>query len=407
MANLAAALGNTKTRTMLLIMGSIFILGLIIALSNLKGATIEESKKSRGPSVPDSIKPTPGGATSKRYQELQEKDNKQRAEAARKKNDSSIATIIGGQNTDSSSVDDQLLGAFTSKPKESSDSELDKLLELQRQQAAEDERFRRQQDEERRAERLARLAEEQQRNIDSIVAAMDGQAKAALKAWATFTPQTYIEGSPSEDTSAGVGAGATDGTSTEETTPPLIKAGEVIFAVLDTGVNTDEPSPVLARVVHGKFKGAKLIGSVSKSDNQFAEKVILNFNSMNSPQYEKSISVSMVAIDPDTARTAIASDVDHHYLLRYGSLFASSFMEGFGQAISEQGTVSQQSGSGDSSSTTTTKPKLTGKEQFFSALGNVGSKWAEVVGENYDRPITISVDAGTGIGLLVLQDITV
>ena len=42
--------------------------------------------------------------------------------------------------------------------------------------------------------------------------------------------------------------------------------------------------------------------------------------------------IDAFAIDLATARTALASDVDHHALERWGSLLAASFLEGYGNA---------------------------------------------------------------------------
>ena len=59
---------------------------------------------------------------------------------------------------------------------------------------------------------------------------------------------------------------------------------------------------------------------------------MLNFSLLSIPQIINSVSISAVAIDPYTAHTALSGDVNNHYLLRYGSLFASSFLQGYAQA---------------------------------------------------------------------------
>ncbi len=75
--------------------------------------------------------------------------------------------------------------------------------------------------------------------------------------------QDYEQGvaPPSSPTmaSAGGGTGGTD----NNNLPPMIKAGTIMFAVLDTAVNSDEPGPILATMVSGKYKGAKLIGRLT------------------------------------------------------------------------------------------------------------------------------------------------
>ncbi|HRE31778.1 MAG TPA: TrbI/VirB10 family protein, partial [Candidatus Berkiella sp.] len=103
----------------------------------------------------------------------------------------------------------------------------------------------------------------------------------------------------------------------------------------------------------------------------------------------------------DTARTALASDVDHHYLLRYGSLFASAFVSGYGKAITNQGTTTTSPLTG---TTTTTTPPLDNQEKFYAALGEVGTAWAQQVKPIFNTPYTVTVDQGTGLGLLFLSD---
>jgi intracellular multiplication protein IcmE len=55
---------------------------------------------------------------------------------------------------------------------------------------------------------------------------------------------------------------STTTTVTTITGAPLIKAGTIIFGVLDTAVNSDYPdTPVLVTIVDGPYKGAKLLVS--------------------------------------------------------------------------------------------------------------------------------------------------
>ena len=57
------------------------------------------------------------------------------------------------------------------------------------------------------------------------------------------------------------------------------------------------------------------------------EKISFAFGTANIPAFPTSVSLNSYAIDPQTARTAVG-EVNHHYLYRYGTLFASSFLSG-------------------------------------------------------------------------------
>lgn len=236
--------------------------------------------------------------------------------------------------------------------------------------------------------------------------AMTGQAGQLIAAWVSPF-QAYVEGTPPPAQAvmgqrggmlvgrAGV-PGRAGGISTAEAAP-IVKAGTVMYGVLITSVNSDEPGPVLATIVVGKFKGGKLIGSLT---NQ-GEKVMLTFNTLTLPSSPASISVNVVAIDQCTARTALSSHTDHHYLLRYGTLFAASFIQGYGQAFQTSGQTVISTGL----ATATTTPVLSPQGKFFVALGNVGTRYSSVLGNVFNTPPTVHVYSGTALGLLFLSDV--
>ncbi len=178
-----------------------------------------------------------------------------------------------------------------------------------------------------------------------------------------------------------------------------IKAGDIMFGVLDTGINSDEQSPILATIVQGSLKGGRLLGQFSRA----GEKVVLTFTTMSLPGLPRSISVNAVAIDPDTARTAIASEVDNHYLLRYGTLFASSFVSGLAQAVAQSGSTIVTEPFGQA---IIQNPTTSALEKGLIALGNVGTQYAGVLKQNFNRAPTITVDSGAGIGILFMADLS-
>ena len=117
------------------------------------------------------------------------------------------------------------------------------------------------------------------------------------------------------------------------------------------------------------------------------------------PKLSRSSGIQAIAVDTDTANTALASEVDHHYLLRYGSLFASSFLKGFSNAITNEGSTVTN---GDS--TVQTISKKSNNERVMIGLGEVGTEYAKSMSSNFERPITVKVKKGTGFGLLFVSD---
>lgn len=185
----------------------------------------------------------------------------------------------------------------------------------------------------------------------------------------------------------------------------IIKTGDILFAVLDTSVNSDEPGPILATIVSGKLKGAKLIGSFNLPTN--ADKMVISFNTMSVPGAPKSTSINAYAIDPDTARTALSSNTNHHYLLRYGSLFASSFLEGFGNAFQSANTTVTIGGTGGGQNITVQNG--IGRSALQNAvigLATLGKAWGQVAQQQFSTPTTVEVYSGTPLGILFTQDVT-
>ena len=92
---------------------------------------------------------------------------------------------------------------------------------------------------------------------------------------------------------------------------------------------------------------------------------------------------------------------------RYGSLFASTFLEGFGNAFQSADTTITIGGTGGT--TDTTVQNGIGRSSLENAvigLANVGKAWGQVAQQNMSRPTTVQIFSGTGVGVLFTQDIT-
>lgn len=281
----------------------------------------------------------------------------------------------------------------------------------------------------RQAEQLS--LQERQERINQIQQNMNQQAGELIGAWVPPPQQRYVAATVTagSDTSSAGGNGARAGSNGaaagQQQSAPVIKAGTILYGVLETGLNSDEPSPILATIVLDptcnaytavtgcsgpatscsaacltgvRFKGARLVGQFQRVD----DKVVLDFKQMSLSGYPSTISVDAVAVDPETARTALASDVDHHYLSRYGSLFLSSFVRDYAKAIQQSGSSTTFSLAG----VTTTYPELSAQEKVAVGLGGVGQQVATSLGGLFTRPPTVTVNSGEGIGILFLNDVS-
>lgn len=260
----------------------------------------------------------------------------------------------------------------------------------------------------------SQLADERGAAVDALANAMAGQAGQLVSAW---KPETMQQKAGTPDTPKKEGEAATGDAAasadkdaqgkdkaTTPTGPPLVKAGTVLFAVLDTAVNSDYPdSPVMATIVDGKYKGSKLLGklTVTKGVSGQLDRVMLNFTMMNKEDWDKSKSVTAFAIDPDTARTVLASKVDYHYLQRFGAIMATSFLQGYASAITNAGTSTT-----GIFGTSTTHPELSPSQKISTALGQMGQALGTATQNYVNIPPTVQVNSGVGLGILFMADVT-
>lgn len=258
-------------------------------------------------------------------------------------------------------------------------------------------------------------AQARQARIEAIAANMQGQAGQLIAAWAPPV-MDHKEALPppvdKDKLKAGAnGANGAAGDSSSSTAagaadkPIIVKAGTILFAVLDTAVNSDYvDSPVMATIVDGKYKGAKMLGKVvtTKGVSGQMDRVTLNFSMMNMDAWPKSRTVTAYAIDPDTARTVLASEVNYHYMQRFGAMMATSFMSGYGQAAQSSGGQSVTSAFGTSS----TNPTLSPSGKMAVAIGQMAAAVGDATKNYVNMPPTVKVDSGVGLGILFMADVT-
>lgn len=256
-------------------------------------------------------------------------------------------------------------------------------------------------------------AQDRQARIDALANAMSGQASQLIAFWEppTLEHKEGIQEQKSETsllqqtTVSGVGTGGA-GTGLEgELGIPIIKAGTIIFGVLDTTVNSDYPdTPVMVTIVEGKYKGAKLLGKLNTATNVAGQldRVSLTFTLMNMDEWPRSKGITAFAIDPDTARTAIASSVDYHYLKRFGAIMATSFIQGYANAVQTSGSTTTTGIFG----TSTQHPQFSPGEKLASAIGQIGTNLGAVTQNYVNIPPTVRVDAGASLGVLFMADVT-
>lgn len=190
----------------------------------------------------------------------------------------------------------------------------------------------------------------------------------------------------------------------QATAPSLaIQPGDLLYAVIDTGVNSDVPSAVMATVVSGQYKDARLLGGFQRHD----ERLVLSFSRVVLPGGETA-QLEAYAVDPSTSEASVASSVNTHFFSRWGGLVASAFLEGLGGAkrySGAQSTIYGNMGGGYNGETTdqmvwnTYSPA----DQAWIAAGKVGEKAGKIFERGFERPPTVYLESGTPVGVLVLN----
>lgn len=179
----------------------------------------------------------------------------------------------------------------------------------------------------------------------------------------------------------------------------FMKAGDILNAVIETEINSDEPSPVLARIVGGKYNGAKAVCGIQNN----GEKVLVECKKLNIPNMKKSLSVNLVAIDPQTTRTGLASEVDRHLFQKYVVGLGATFLKGYADALMRQNTTTSITTGG---SVIISQGQLSSKDITRQGIGEVGRNVSQEIKQKAQnlKP-TIHVKAGTAIGLMASDDI--
>lgn len=241
-------------------------------------------------------------------------------------------------------------------------------------------------------------AENQQQAVNNLTSQMNQNLEKLTVSWSVPQQKTVTGTLPQISSSS---EGSSEGSMISA---PMIKSGSILFAVLDTALNSDQPgTPVLATIVAGKYRGAKLLGAFQAEK----DRLVIKFNTMTLKKVDHSIAINAFAINSITAQNALASSVNHHYLMRYGSLFASAFLQGLGDSYGNYQNPCENSLFCYVSPNSLAPTRAGFKQAMVNGLGTAGGSVADRLAENFDTPPTIKVNQGSGMGILFMSDVQI
>jgi intracellular multiplication protein IcmE len=178
---------------------------------------------------------------------------------------------------------------------------------------------------------------------------------------------------------------------------PIIPAGKILYGRIVNELNSDRPGPVLAEAVGGKFDGVKFLGSFQRDNGA----LVIKFDRVIYPDGQTD-SIGAYAVSPGTKlRSGLETDVNNHYLYRYGSLLASAFMQGFGQAAMYSNSTSYPSSFG---TPVIGFNGMTLMQQTEMGLGQAGMMLGGQAMNAFNTPPTVKVAADTPVGLMIVAE---
>lgn len=394
---MASKIQNVKNalkqpRARLMFFGTFALIGIILAIAWMVfvGKTSQAERElasavSAPPPLPSSSGGAPHQATPE-YDKLVAQDNALMAERALQDGTSAIPTPRTGVQESQIALGPQpIAGNPTTIPPPETGPYSQPQQDQQQQQAYEQAVQQRMQAIAQQMEKLQNYWATQPHNSVRVAAAPSAQAAAGeggVTGVATATPQRTSSLQPTPD----------------------IRVGDVKYAQLDFGLNTDDPDAinVVMATIHepGRFNGARLIGQVEVGD-QYSKTVGIHFTRMNVVGEAEDRAIDAWAINPSTERPALASHVNNHYLSRGASLFIGSFLEGYSEGLLRGGQNQSVITNGNTISVQT--DAFTNEQLMKIGAGNVGRRMADVFAQGATRPATIRVNAGTDMGVWFVQ----
>lgn len=240
---------------------------------------------------------------------------------------------------------------------------------------------------------------------DSLARAMQKQMQQLTESWTPRGAQIvagYAKEDKPEDLAAAANAqqmelaAAQQQVSAAQEDLILVPSGTVNYAQLLMEANSDIPGPILAQILSGPLSGGRAIGRFEVSNDYLV--ITFSLVSLKGKEY----AINALALDPDTTLGGMATEVDHRYLSRVLLPAAGSFVQAFGQALSETSTTTTVA----DGAVLQDQAKKGSKEAFYSGLGQAGDTLSEFFREeaNKIRPL-VRVAVGTPMGLFFLSPV--
>jgi len=160
--------------------------------------------------------------------------------------------------------------------------------------------------------------------------------------------------------------------------------------------NSDSGGPVVAEITSGPLAGDRVKGTAQKHE----DRLTVTMNELNL-QDERTVPVNAMLMAPDSKETAIASDVDHHYVPRIVLPTLAAGIQGLGQALALSGSSVFSGPYGASQNYNT----FNGGQLAGIAAGTAAGQANQVLQQQTPKQSTVNLAAEVDVGIMFLAPV--
>lgn len=338
-----------------------------------------------------SITSTPGGEASPAFQQAVQEASRQRAESAARQGSSALPTPLGGQ-TQITTLD-PATGTQSDDPlAEFRATQIEEIAPREPDRTPITPAF-----DPRPNNNVAQPMPAQLPPDTGLMQAMSGKMSQLMESWGP-TSIRVMQVTAADVPTANPAPGQPD----PSITPPaqqkkiLVSAGTINYGQMLIEANSDIPGTVMAKIMSGPMTGGRAIGRFEATD----EHLIIRFNlvSVNGKDY----STDIMALDPDTTLSGIATEVDPRYWQRIILPAAADFVSGFADAFAQADqNVTVQDGV-----VITSRAGASFRQALGEGTARTGDRLADILDDQAGniRPL-VRVAAGTPIGMFFTRSV--
>ncbi len=160
--------------------------------------------------------------------------------------------------------------------------------------------------------------------------------------------------------------------------------------------NSDSGGPVVAEITSGPLAGDRVKGTAQKHEDRLT--VTMNELTL---QDGRTVPVNAMLMAPDSKETAIASDVDHHYIPRIVLPTLAAGIQGLGQALALSGSSVFSGPYGASQNYNT----FNGGQLAGIAAGTAAGQANQVLQQQTPKQSTVNLAAEVDVGIMFLAPV--